>query len=70
MKNNSILVPSAKLLSLDFGELERRLVIEPTKDIHNEKAEELFGPDFTPKQRQLAKTINFSELYSTKGPFK
>lgn len=33
------------------------------EDLHNYVAAQIFGPDFTPTQRQIAKTCNFNLLY-------
>jgi DNA polymerase-1 len=64
-----------KLLSIDYSQIELRLLahfskdkallkaFEEDKDIHLETAIKLFGKDEGPKKRNFAKSINFGLLY-------
>lgn len=67
--------PGRVIISADFAQLELRTIAAITgdktmvelfingEDLHNFAAKELFGPDFTKEQRQIAKVFNFSTLY-------
>lgn len=63
------------IISADFAQLELRTVAAISEDrtmidlfrsgadLHNFAAEQLFGPDYSKEQRQIAKVFNFSTLY-------
>lgn len=63
------------VISADYAQLELRSIATLAKDktmvnlfregadLHAYTAEQLFGPDYTPEQRQIAKTFSFSLLY-------
>ena len=63
------------ILSADFAQLELRTIAAITgdeamcdlfrsgEDLHNYAAKQLFGPDYTKTDRQIAKVFNFSTLY-------
>lgn len=65
------------ILSADFAQLELRTVAAITEDetmidlfikgadLHDYAATQLFGPDFTKTQRQIAKVFNFATLYGS-----
>lgn len=45
------------------GETKMEKLFRDLQDLHNFTAEMLFGANFTPEQRQIAKTANFALLY-------
>lgn len=51
------------------GETSMIEALEQGRDLHSETAESIFGPDFTPLQRRLAKNLNFGFAYGI-GPAK
>lgn len=63
------------LISADFAQLELRTIaclaedlnmiklFREGKDLHNYVAESVFGPNYTKRDRQIAKTLSFSLLY-------
>lgn len=63
------------LLEADYSQAELRVMASLSKDewltqvyaegrdLHSEVAASLFGPDYTPQERQKAKTYNFGILY-------
>ena len=67
--------PDRVIISADFAQLELRTVAAISEDqtmidlfksgadLHNFAAEQLFGPEYTKEQRQIAKVFNFSTLY-------
>lgn len=71
--------PGYKLLQLDYSQAELRVLAYSSgdpymidayrhdKDFHSAVAEEMFGPEFTKEQRNMAKTINFGIAYG-RGP--
>lgn len=79
IKNLFVSSPGYKLLQLDYSQVELRVlallsqdpflmsVYAEGKDLHSSVAEQMFGPDFTKKQRDYAKTINFGIAYG-RGP--
>ena len=71
--------PGYKLVQLDYSQAELRVLAymskdpwmikayQDGKDFHCAVAEDMFGPDFTKEQRNMAKTINFGIAYG-RGP--
>lgn len=63
------------LVAVDFSQIEIRVAaalsgdkrltasILSGSDIHSDTAESIFGPDYTPQQRQIAKITNFGSIY-------
>lgn len=70
-----------KLYGFDLAQAELRVIagfanepamieaLEEGRDLHSETAASIFGPDFTPLQRRLAKNLNFGFAYGI-GPAK
>lgn len=68
-----------KLLQMDYSQAELRVLAyssndpymidayKQDKDFHSAIAADMFGPDFTKEQRNMAKTINFGIAYG-RGP--
>lgn len=56
---------SAELRTLQYlsGDKELKRIFDEGGDLHDEVAEDMFGPDFTKEQRVGAKTINFGIAY-------
>lgn len=75
IRNLYIASEGMKLLYLDYSQAELRMiatlsedpflveVYQGDRDLHNETATEIFGPDFTSRQRFFAKTVNFGLPY-------
>jgi len=73
--------PGYRLVEFDLKQAELRVIagyaretvmsdaLEEGRDLHSETAEAVFGPDFTPLQRRLAKNLNFGFPYGI-GPEK
>lgn len=73
--------PGGKLVSADYSQLELRLVaseagderfiqaFQTGADPHNDTAAEIWGKDFTPLNRAIAKNINFGIAYGV-TPYK
>jgi len=69
--------PDNVIVAADFAQLELRTIAAITKDetmielfrngedLHNYSAAQLFGPDYTKTQRQIAKVFNFATLYGS-----
>jgi DNA polymerase-1 len=67
--------PGHVIGSVDYDQIEMRMVaalsgdkamteaILAGVDMHSFTAEKVFGPDFTPKQRKIAKGIGFAKVY-------
>lgn len=65
------------LISCDYDQIELRLLahfanehnmidaILAGTDLHSHTASRVFGPTFTPEQRQIAKNINFAKVYGS-----
>jgi len=72
--------PGHLLVVSDLSQIELRMLAHFTQDpvlleayragidLHSALAESIFGPDFTPKQRMLAKNTHFSVLYGAGPP--
>lgn len=75
LRGSFIADPGMSLVSVDFSQVELRVaaalsgdpvLAEPIlagEDIHSDTARRIWGPDFTPEQRQLAKIVNFGSVY-------
>lgn len=67
--------PGNLLVSVDYSQIEMRVLaglsgdkemiraITSGTDLHDFTAERLFGPDFTSKQRKIAKGVGFGKVY-------
>lgn len=79
IKNLLCATPGYRLVQLDYSQAELRVLAHLSgdefmqqvyidgKDLHSQVALEMFGPDFTKEDRNLAKTINFGIAYG-RGP--
>lgn len=79
IKNLLRAAPGYRLVQLDYSQAELRVLAHLSdddfmkqvyidgKDLHSQVAIEMFGPDFTKEDRNLAKTINFGIAYG-RGP--
>lgn len=79
IRNFYIASPGMSLLYLDFRQMEltclalqsedRYLVTayREDRDLHDETAKEIFGPNFTPRERWFAKSVNFGLPYGRRA---